>query len=69
MDFYATSDETLRLSLLTMVHRAAPQPSHATTIFNADCVGAARTTLEKHRDCMNIMRRSSDNYLPTYFQW
>lgn len=69
LDFYATSDETLRLSLLTMVHRAAPQAPDATTTFNADCVEAARTTLERHRDCVNIMRRSSDNYLPTYFQW
>ncbi|KAF6831151.1 fungal specific transcription factor domain-containing protein [Colletotrichum musicola] len=69
LDFYATSDETLRLSLLTMAHRAERRPLYAATTFNADCVGAARATLERHRDCVDIMRRSTDNYLPTYFQW
>ncbi|KAF6809787.1 fungal specific transcription factor domain-containing protein [Colletotrichum sojae] len=69
LDFYATSDETLRLSLLTMVHRAERRPLYAATTFNTDCVRAARATLERHRDCVDIMRRSTDNYLPTYFQW
>ncbi|KAK1641496.1 hypothetical protein BDP81DRAFT_478846 [Colletotrichum phormii] len=37
MDFYATSDETLRLSLLTLVQRAAPQDLECSMTFNSEC--------------------------------
>ncbi|KXH27090.1 hypothetical protein CSAL01_11849 [Colletotrichum salicis] len=69
MDFYATSDETLRLSLLTLVHRAAPQDLGSSMTFNFECVNAARATIEKHKDCIAVMKRSGDAYFPAYFQW
>ncbi|KAF5528556.1 putative transcriptional regulatory protein [Colletotrichum aenigma] len=71
MDFYALSDETLRLSLLTLVHRAAPRPPGSTTTFSLDCVIAARSALEKHRDCVGIIKKSgNDNiFFPLHFQW
>ncbi|KAF4773680.1 hypothetical protein HER10_EVM0003249 [Colletotrichum scovillei] len=69
MDFYATSDETLRLSLLTLVHRAAPQDLGSPMTFSPDCVNAARATIEKHKDCIAVMKRSGDAYFPAYFQW
>ncbi|KAK1840417.1 fungal specific transcription factor domain-containing protein [Colletotrichum chrysophilum] len=69
IDFYAASDETLRLSLLTMVHRAAPRPPGSTTTFSLDCVVAARSSLEKHRQCVGIIKKSGNTYFPAYFQW
>ncbi|KAK2734419.1 fungal specific transcription factor domain-containing protein [Colletotrichum kahawae] len=69
IDFYALSDETLRLSLLTLVHRAAPRPSGSTAIFSLACVIAARSALEKHRDCVSIIKKSGNIFFPMYFQW
>lgn len=71
MDFYALSDETLRLSLLTLIHRAAPRPPGSTTTFSLDCVIAARSALEKHRDCVGIIKKSGNGniFFPLHFQW
>lgn len=69
MDFFATSDEILRLSLLTLVLRAAPQPAGASTTFSPSCTEAARATLHRHQDCMAIIERSSEDLLPTHVHW
>ncbi|CAH0055475.1 unnamed protein product [Clonostachys solani] len=69
MDFFYTSDNVLRLSLLTLVYRAAPHlPSSATT-FSSSCITAARATLEKHEECMKIIGRSQTPYLATHLHW
>ncbi|GJC86416.1 putative transcriptional regulatory protein C11D3.07c [Colletotrichum liriopes] len=69
MDFFAASDDTLRLSLLTLVHRAAPQPADATTTFSHSCAEAARAALHRHQDCLAIIDRSSEDFLPSYVHW
>lgn len=69
MDFFATSDEILRLSLLTLVLRAAPQPAGAPTTFSPSCTEAARATLHRHQDCMAIIEKSSEDFLPVYVHW
>ncbi|KAL2278772.1 hypothetical protein FJTKL_14221 [Diaporthe vaccinii] len=69
MDFFATSDGILRLSLLTLVLRAAPQPAGAPTTFSPSCTEAARATLHRHQDCMAIIEKSSEGFLPTYVHW
>lgn len=69
MDFFAASDDTLRLSLLTLVHRAAPQPAGAPTTFSPSCAEAARATLHRHQDCLAIINRSSEDFLPSYVHW
>ncbi|KAF5516928.1 putative transcriptional regulatory protein [Colletotrichum siamense] len=69
IDFYAISDETLRLSLLTLVHRAAPRQVGTATTFSPECVIAARDSLERHRDCVSIIKKSGNSYFPMYFQW
>lgn len=69
MDFYAASDEILRLSLLTHVFRAAPKDPRSFTTFNGDCITAARTTLDKHHDCMAIIHRANDAYFAIYIKW
>ncbi|EEY18412.1 fungal specific transcription factor domain-containing protein [Verticillium alfalfae VaMs.102] len=69
MDFYATSDDILRLSLLTHVHRAAPRASSSSTTFSSDCLEAARMTLKRHHDCMEIIHRTGGKYFQTYIHW
>ncbi|OHW96910.1 fungal specific transcription factor domain-containing protein [Colletotrichum incanum] len=69
MDFFAASDETLRLSLLSLVHRAAPQPAGAPTTFSHSCAEAARAALHRHQDCLAIIARSSEDFLPSYVHW
>ncbi|GJC92939.1 fungal specific transcription factor [Colletotrichum higginsianum] len=68
MDFFATSDDTLRLSLLTLVYRAAPQPAGALTTFSHSCAEAARAALQRHQDCLAIIDRSNEDFLPCYTQ-
>ncbi|WYZ33787.1 hypothetical protein EsH8_I_000063 [Colletotrichum jinshuiense] len=69
MDFFAASDETLRLSLLTLVHRGAPQPAGALTTFSHSCTEAARAALHRHQDCLAIIDRSNEDFLPSYIHW
>ncbi|VUC31529.1 unnamed protein product [Clonostachys rosea] len=69
MDFFYASDKVLRLSLLTLVYRAAPRLPGSATTFNSNCITAARATLEKHQECMEIIRRSQTPYLATYLHW
>ncbi|ENH64121.1 Putative transcriptional regulatory protein C11D3.07c [Fusarium oxysporum f. sp. cubense race 1] len=69
MDFFAVSDDILRLSLLTLVYRAAPQQTGALTTFSPSCVEAARATLHRHHDCLEIIERSSQDFFPTYVHW
>ncbi|KAL7757124.1 hypothetical protein ACKLNR_014117 [Fusarium oxysporum f. sp. zingiberi] len=69
INFFYISDKVLRLSLLTLVHRAAPPIPGSTTTFNYNCVAAARATLEKHEECVAHMHRSATPYLATYIHW
>ncbi|KAH7377288.1 fungal-specific transcription factor domain-containing protein [Pyrenochaeta sp. MPI-SDFR-AT-0127] len=69
MDFYATSDAILRLSLLTHVYRAAPRTANSSTTFSSDCVRVARATIEKHHECMAIIHKSNNLHFSTYIHW
>lgn len=69
MNFFYVSDNVLRLSLLTLVHRAAPRLPGSATTFNSDCIAAARTTLQKHEECIALIQRSATPYLATYMHW
>ncbi|EFQ26006.1 fungal specific transcription factor domain-containing protein [Colletotrichum graminicola M1.001] len=68
-EFYVSSDSVLRLSLLTLVYRAAPRVEGSPTTFSPECVKAARAALEKHRECVAIMRKSHDVYFSSYMHW
>ncbi|KZL80929.1 fungal specific transcription factor domain-containing protein [Colletotrichum incanum] len=68
-EFYLSSDSVLRLSLLTLVYRAAPRVEGSPTTFSPECIKAARAALEKHRECVAIMRKSHDVYFSTYIHW
>ncbi|KAH7142734.1 fungal-specific transcription factor domain-containing protein [Dactylonectria estremocensis] len=69
MDFFAVSDDILRLSLLTHVYRAGPRAPNSPTTFSSDCINAARATLEKHHDVMAIIRKTDNIYFQTYVHW
>lgn len=69
MDFYLTSDAVLRLSLMTHVCRAAPRAPDTQTTFNSQCVQVARATIEKHHECMAIIRERNNLYFSTYVHW
>ncbi|ETS82576.1 hypothetical protein PFICI_04452 [Pestalotiopsis fici W106-1] len=66
--FFKLSDEILRLSLLTMVYRAAPRSLDAPTTFSPSCIEAARATLDKHLSCMSLLQ-GNENYFPIYVHW
>ncbi|KAL4816217.1 hypothetical protein BDW67DRAFT_55560 [Aspergillus spinulosporus] len=69
MDFYAISDDILRLSLLTHVYRAAPRVAHASTMFSSDCIKVARATLDRHHDLMAVIHKTNDIYFAIYIHW
>ncbi|KAL4878708.1 hypothetical protein BJY04DRAFT_220774 [Aspergillus karnatakaensis] len=67
--FFYLSEQALRLSLLTLVHRATPRLPGSATTFNHSCIAAARATLEKHEECIALMYKSANSYLATYMHW
>ncbi|KAI8713442.1 Zn(2)-C6 fungal-type domain-containing protein [Fusarium sp. LHS14.1] len=69
MDFYYISDDVLRLSLLTLIYRAAPREPGASTAFSPSCLDAARAALTRHQDCMAVVSRAGGTYLSTYVHW
>ncbi|EAW21004.1 putative transcription factor [Aspergillus fischeri NRRL 181] len=69
INFFYISENVLRLSLLTLVHRAAPPLPGSVTTFNYSCIAAARATLEKHEECIALMHKSATSYLATYMHW
>ncbi|KAK1573909.1 fungal-specific transcription factor domain-containing protein [Colletotrichum navitas] len=68
-EFCVSSDSVLRLSLLTLVYRAAPRVEGSPMTFSPECVKAARAALEKHRECVAIMRKSHNVYFSAYMHW
>ncbi|THY26309.1 fungal-specific transcription factor domain-containing protein [Aureobasidium pullulans] len=69
MDFYAVSDEVLRLSLLTHVYRAAPRDTQSSTTFSSTCIQVARATLDRHHDCIAIIQKANDIWFSIYVKW
>ncbi|KAL3446140.1 hypothetical protein BJX65DRAFT_296580 [Aspergillus insuetus] len=69
INFFYISENVLRLSLLTLVHRAAPPVPGSVTTFNYSCIAAARATLDKHEECIGFMQKSAVSYLATYMHW
>ncbi|KAL2130827.1 hypothetical protein VTI74DRAFT_5870 [Chaetomium olivicolor] len=68
-DFFIISDEVVRLSTLTLIHRAVPNPPGSPTTFTAECIRAARETLARHQDCMEVVERSKIGLFSTYMSW
>ncbi|KAF4999996.1 hypothetical protein FGRMN_2077 [Fusarium graminum] len=68
-DFILISDDVLRLSLRTLIYRATPAPPHSRGIFIPECIEAARATLQRHQDCMDLLGRDNTMYFPSYVSW
>ncbi|ROT38994.1 fungal-specific transcription factor domain-containing protein [Sodiomyces alkalinus F11] len=69
VEFFLVSDDVLYLSLLTLVYRAAPRPASSPTTFSDECIKAARATLARHQDCMEVLEKSNSIFFPTYVHW
>ncbi|KAF5010763.1 hypothetical protein FDECE_3093 [Fusarium decemcellulare] len=69
MDFIVVSDDVLRLSLLTLIYRASPLPPNSRATFIPECVEAARATLRRHQDCMDLLGQGNSFYFPSYVHW
>ncbi|PLB50051.1 hypothetical protein P170DRAFT_445447 [Aspergillus steynii IBT 23096] len=69
INFFAVSDDVLRLSLLTLVYRAAPPSKESSTSFSSNCIKTAQATLQRHHDCLDVMRKNHDIYFPKYVHW
>lgn len=67
--FFDKSDNVIRLSMLTTVYRAVPNPAGSPTTFSAECIRTARATLDLHQDCMAINRDGDLGLLSTYMNW
>ncbi|KAJ4024118.1 hypothetical protein NW766_000350 [Fusarium irregulare] len=69
IDFILISDDVLRLSLLTLVYRATPAPPGSRVTFIPECIEAARATLQRHQDCMDLLGHDNVLYFPSYVHW
>ncbi|KAL3594100.1 hypothetical protein FPOAC2_08405 [Fusarium poae] len=69
IEFIIISDDVLRLSLLTLIYRATPAPSGSRGTFIPECIEAARATLQRHQDCMDLLGRDNALYFPSYVHW
>ncbi|KAE8135088.1 hypothetical protein BDV38DRAFT_294908 [Aspergillus pseudotamarii] len=69
MNFFAFSDDVLRLSLLTLVYRAAPPTKDSSTTFSLNCIKAAKATLQRHHDCIDVIRNLGSIYFAKYIHW
>ncbi|KAM5385702.1 hypothetical protein ACJZ2D_000901 [Fusarium nematophilum] len=63
------SDDVLRLSLLTLVHRASPIPLGSQSAFVPDCIEAARATLQRHQAFLATFEDLTSTYFATYMHW
>ncbi|KAM0473748.1 hypothetical protein ACHAP7_008080 [Fusarium lateritium] len=68
-DFVLISDDVLRLSLRTLIYRATPSPPNSRGTFIPECVEAARATLQRHQDCMDLLGQDNTIYFPSYVHW
>ncbi|CAI4210955.1 unnamed protein product [Parascedosporium putredinis] len=69
MQFLYISDDVLRLSLLTLVQRAAPRSETSRTTFTQECIKAARATLSRHQDCMSVLEGANSTLFSIYIHW
>lgn len=68
-EFFVTSEEVLRLSTRTLIHRAVPNPPGSSTTFSTECIQTARETLARHQDCMGVMEKTTAGLFSTYMNW
>ncbi|KAK4139899.1 fungal-specific transcription factor-like protein [Dichotomopilus funicola] len=68
-EFFILSDEIVRLSTRTLIHRAVPNPPGSPTTFTEDCILVARETLAKHQRCIALVESTAERLFSTYMNW
>lgn len=66
--FTIMSDDVLRLSMLTLIHRAMPHNDLKTT-FSDECIASARHALERHEALIRDLDLKESIMLATYINW
>ncbi|KAI0465702.1 hypothetical protein F4859DRAFT_500011 [Xylaria cf. heliscus] len=66
--FMALSDDVIRQSMITLIHRAVLAPQDSGSAFTEDCIKSARVTLQSHEACVATLI-DKPRYLLIYFQW
>lgn len=66
--FTSMSDDVLRFSMLTLIHRAMPHNDLKTT-FSHECITSARCALERHEALIRDLDLKDSILLATYINW
>ena len=69
IQFISTSDEVLRLSMLTLIYRAMPPQRGYGTTFSKECITSARCALESHRIYIQDIGIKGSLLLSVYVNW
>lgn len=68
IEYISLSDNVLRHSMITLIHRAVP-PKHGSGIaFTEECINASRLSLQSHDACVAAIG-NNPRYMSIYFQW
>ncbi|KAH7136670.1 hypothetical protein B0J13DRAFT_449759 [Dactylonectria estremocensis] len=59
VDIHVKGDEVQLLATVTLVYRAIPAPEGSLSRFCDECVQVARRAMQKHLDCMELVRREA----------
>ncbi|KAJ5155562.1 hypothetical protein N7492_008365 [Penicillium capsulatum] len=66
--FCSMSDDVLRLSMLTLIHRAMPR-NDLKASFSQECITSARYALERHEVLVRDLGLKDSVLLATYINW
>ncbi|KAH7126202.1 hypothetical protein EDB81DRAFT_889900 [Dactylonectria macrodidyma] len=59
VDIHVKGDEVQLLATVTLVYRAIPAPEGSLSRFCDECIQVARRAMQKHLDCMELVRREA----------
>ncbi|KAI1808225.1 hypothetical protein F4811DRAFT_501589 [Daldinia bambusicola] len=65
--FVSSCDEVYQLSMLTLIHRAAPEQVGSASTFSDECIFYARATLEHHKN--HVQAFGIPELLSDYVNW
>ncbi|KAI0383619.1 hypothetical protein F5Y04DRAFT_28965 [Hypomontagnella monticulosa] len=66
--YICLSDDVLRQSMITLIHRAVPPPHGSGMAFTEECINSSRLSLQSHDACIAAIA-NNPRYLSVYFQW
>lgn len=67
--FYFKADEVSHLALLALIYRAIPPQNGSSATFSKECIETARAALEKHQQCMALLKETDESLILMYFHW